>query len=204
MTQQESEEINPRQEIVNNFEWELARIQYEMSQVDPTTEEWKTLNDNFKDIYAKYVEAYKLYYPDEYRENVSLSYAEETNRKEVPMDKGQKDQIERLQEKIVMCDVFMEKYPVGSEKYMKFAEFRTEFAREYMELLKQSDEKTKDLWEKLKWVIGVLKDLAIALIPVAVYVVLCHQSWNFESEGSYRSRTSSNLISKMAPKGLQG
>lgn len=204
MTSQSQESIDPKQEIVNNFEWEMARIQYEMSQVDPTTEEWRILNDNFKDIYAKYMETYKLYYPEEYRENVSLSYAEETIRKEDLMDKSQKEQMAKLQENIVTCDVLMERYPVGSDKYNRLADLKVSFTKEYLELLKLSDEKTKDTWEKLKWALTMAKDLAIALIPVAVYVVLCHQSWNFESEGSYRSRTSSNLISKMAPKGIQG
>lgn len=204
MTMQNDEELDRRKEIINNFEWEMSRIQYEMSLIDPTNEEWAVLNENLKDIYSKYIETYKLYYPEEFRENVSPLYAEETIQKEDLRDMNQKQQLTKLEEDIALCNALMPRYPVGSDEYNKLAELKVSFTKQYLDLLKISEDRNKEVWEKIKWALTMLKDLAIALIPLAVYVTLFHQSLDFESEGSYRSRTTSNFISKMAPKGLQG
>ena len=96
------DDIDKKQEIVNNLEWELMRIQSEMADADPAGDLWQTLSNQYDKTYERYEKILRLYYPENYRENVSSSYARETIRKEDFGIVSQKDEvIAELQRSIV-------------------------------------------------------------------------------------------------------
>ena len=198
--------------IISTLEAELDEHEEALYTMDPESDEYfkavryrDRLDEAIQALWYVYdpEQAEEYFGPKKNRENVPQLYAEDIKRKE-EICVSDDDVIEQLKRSIVECDTLMTQFPFGSEDYKAAAELKQSYIRHYLQAMQISNERKTNVFEKWKWAINVAKDLALGLIPVAVYVILFHQSLNFESEGSYRSRTTSNLVSKMAPKGLQG
>lgn len=199
------DDIDKKQEIVNNLEWELMRIQSEMADADPAGDLWQTLSNQYDKTYERYEKILRLYYPENYRENVSSSYARETIRKEDFGIVSQKDEvIAELQRSIVEMDALMTQFSYGSDEYQAAVNLKQQYVKAYLDAVKIQEDKKNSRWDRIKWVGGVVKDVVLCGLPLLVYWFCFQDSLRFESEGSYRSRTTSMHIGKMAPKVLQG
>ncbi len=199
------DELDKKSEIVNNLEWELMRIQGEMADYDPGSEMWVSLSQQYDLAYERYEKILRLYYPEQYRENVPSSYAEENIRKEeFGIVEQNEDVIAQLKQNIVEMDALMTQFPYGSDEYQRAVELKQKYVRLYNDALKIQEDKRNAIWDRVKWVGGIVKDVVLCGLPLLVYWVCFQDSLRFESEGSYRSRTTSMHVGKMAPKVLQG